>query len=375
MNQPRGNNVDDLAVPGTAAAPMRALVRLKERLQFSGWLQYLLPVTLGLGLMGVGALGALIWPSPWWLVPGGLLVLRGVADILILKLRVIPLPRRGLRPVKGDAFAVMRARRACRSFEPRRMDEADADFVRARVEAHTETGQPAALTGMPIRAEFVDAPLTVWPVVGAQQFLAVLGPADYDRLAVIEAGRALQHVVLDLTARGLATCWIGPGADRLSVIEALGDRFDDRRDHLLCVIAIGYASHWMPLIARGMRLAMHRRKPLADLVFEGAPGVPARLDRAPLKRFAKVFAACRYAPSSYNSQTTRAVVRVKDKSLIQVSFCAEEGSRYYAPLAEGIWCADWARGVEALGVPGRWLALSEPRAIGGGLVEDIVWTP
>ncbi|MEC7762479.1 MAG: nitroreductase family protein [Pseudomonadota bacterium] len=375
MNQSRGNNADDLALPGTGAAPVRALVGVKERLQFTGWLQYLLPVVIGLGLMALGGLGALIRPSLWWLMPGGVLVARGLADIVILKLRLIPLPRRGLRPVTGDGFAVMRARRACRSFEPRRMDEADEAFVRDRVEVHTGTGNPAALTGMPIRAEFVDAPLTVWPVVGAQQFLAVLGPAEYDRLAVIEAGRALQEVVLDLTARGIATCWIGPGAERQSVVTALGPRFDAHRDHVLCVIAIGYASHWMPLMARMMRLAMHRRKPFADLVFAGAPGVPARLDRGPLKPFAKVFAACRAAPSSYNSQTTRAVVEVDGKSLKQVSFCTTEGSRYYAPLALGIWCANWARGVEALGAPGHWRPLPAPRALGGGLVEDVVWTP
>lgn len=371
MTERRGNNAGDLAVP---FAPDR-LVAVKERLQFTGWLQYLIPLAFGIGLTGIGSLAMRVWPTGWLLAPGLLLIARGLFDIVVVKLGLVALPDRTPRPVTGDAFAVMKARRACRSFQRRPLSDADRAFVLDRVDHHTETGRAGALTDMPVRAELIDAPLTVWPVVGAQQFLAVIGPADYDRLAVIESGRALQHVVLDLTERGIATCWIGPGADRTSVESALGQRFDAHRDHVLCVIAIGYSSHWKPFLARVMALVMHRRRALSDLVFDGAPGVPARLDRAPLRRLRPVFEACRWAPSSYNSQTTRAVVEIKDKSLIQVSFCALEDSRYYAPLAEGIWVANWERGVAALGLAGRLAPCPEPFPIAGGLIHDLDWRP
>lgn len=39
---------------------------------------------------------------------------------------------------------------------------------------------------------------------------------------------------------GLATCWIGPGADHESITLKLGQRFDKERDHIICVCAVGH---------------------------------------------------------------------------------------------------------------------------------------
>jgi MFS family permease len=54
-----------------------------------------------------------------------------------------------------------------------------------------------------------------------------------------DLGRSLQKIVIDATRMGLGTCWIGPGADQTSVACHLGDRFNPKVDHIICVCAIG----------------------------------------------------------------------------------------------------------------------------------------
>ena len=54
----------------------------------------------------------------------------------------------------------------------------------------------------PIRFEYVAARLTVWPGVGAHEFLVAIAPRSYDRLALIDVGRNLQKVLLHATRMG-----------------------------------------------------------------------------------------------------------------------------------------------------------------------------
>jgi hypothetical protein len=60
--------------------------------------------------------------------------------------------------------------------------------------------------------------------VGAREFLVALAPHEYDRVSIIDVGRALQKVVLDATRMGVATCCIGPGTDQTDIQNLLGDR-------------------------------------------------------------------------------------------------------------------------------------------------------
>lgn len=354
------------------------LSRLFRTALFSGWLQFMPPFGLALALAAASFTGFLLgWSGRGWALGGlaALFFLWGLFDLIVIKLRLVSLPERALTPPTGDAFAVMRARRAVRAFQPRKLDNIDRAFVTERLTHHTAADSAHAIAQGRMRAVLLDAPLTVWPSVGAQSFIVVLGPKAYDRLAVIEAGRAVQHVVNEAVARGLATCWIGPGADHALVAAALGAEFDAAQDHILCVVAIGYESRYKPFFIRLAALSGKRRKPMMDLVFEEAPGLPAPMKRAPFKALAPALEAVRWAPSSYNSQTSRIILVSEDKTLLKAQFCATEGSRFYAPLALGIWCANWETGMEALGYSGRWRALDAPRPIAGDLVHDVTWWP
>ena len=109
--------------------------------------------------------------------------------------------------------------------------------------------------------------------------MVALAPRDYDRLAVIDVGRSLQKVVLAATRMGLATCWIGPGADQKSVERHLGARFDPARDHVVCVCALGYESRYKPLMIRLLQRAMHPRSARVDELVMTVPYSVSRCRR------------------------------------------------------------------------------------------------
>ena len=58
-----------------------------------------------------------------------------------------------------------------------------------------------------------------------------------------------------------------------------------------------------------------------------------------------------------------------------VDFCVVTSSRYYAPVALGIWCANWELGCEALGLQG--LVESHPNPVGELAIprHDVTWVP
>ena len=351
-------------------------VRTKMRLQFTGWLQYLLPAPLILLLCLLGGLSWLLasrWLAAVFLVPAGLLALGVTFDIVTTKWK-IRFPER--RPPRLDGLApfdLLRARRSCRSFQTRGMSDPDREALLAAVDA-----QLAAPTigGTTPRLEYIAAPLTVWPTVNASEFLVAIVPKAYDRTAIIDVGRALQRVVMAATRMGLGTCWIGPGADHESVSARLGDRFDPSAEHIICVCAVGYRSWYVPLFIRLFNRQMSsRRYPLSELFFsDEALEHPIDPRAPPYDRFGRIFEACRWAPSSYNGQTTRAVVETgAGASAFAVHFMAVTASRYYAPVALGIWCANWELGCEALGEHGVFESVHSsdhdlPR-------HDVTWRP
>ncbi|ARP68779.1 nitroreductase [Streptomyces pluripotens] len=355
---------------GTESAAPRArgsaLWRLKVRLQFTGWLQYLPTVCIALAFALVAAAGWVIgaWPVILFWLPAGaasLLLVTFVFDLVTVKLGLHPVEAVPERRDGLGAFDLMRARRSCRSFQSRDLAPAHRTELMESVRAHT---RPDRLIGSsPVRMEYIAAPLTVWPVVGAHEFLVAIAPRTYDRLAVVDVGRSLQKVVLDATRMGLATCWIGPGADQKSVVQHLGDRFDPEKDHVICVCAVGYRSRFMPSAIRAMQTLQHRRLPLASLFFADPHfREPLDVTRFPWEAYGRCYEVCQWAPSSFNGQTTRCAAVVEpnggEERPVRFDFCASTTSRYYAPVALGIWCANWETGCQELDINGHFAVLS-----------------
>jgi nitroreductase len=362
--------------PGAPRPPARARFaaarRLKTRLQFTGWLQYLPTAAAAAAFLLVAAAAGAFGAVPLCrtaLGIGGFLLAAAVFDVLTVKngLRFgepEPRPRED-----GDVFGLLRERRSCRSFQTRDLTAAHRTELLRVLAEHT---RPDRLLGRaPIRTEYLAAPLTVWPTSGAHEFVVAIAPREYDRTAIVDVGRSLHRMVLHAERMGLATCWIGPGADQASVARLLGARFDPSRDHVVCVCAIGYRSRFTPLTVRVLELVQRRRKPVPELFFaDPACQQPIPVDRPPFSRYRRAYEACRWAPSSFNSQTTRCVVFAGEDHVTHVDFAAATSSRYYAPVALGIWCATWEVACAALGAAGRFQVLS---AEDGVPRRDVRW--
>lgn len=357
-----------------------AIWRVKLRLQFTGWLQYMPSAIIALGFLLIAALANSLGGRQvaTALAAVGVLLLAVFAfDLLTVKFRIrfreaLPKPYTDL-----DTFDLMRARHSCRSFQTRKLTPSDRSELMEHVHRRSEE---LKIGRAPVRFEYVSAPLTVWPTVNATEFLVAIAPKQYSRLAVIDVGRSLQKIVLDATRMGLGTCWIGPGANQSSVAHHLGQRFDPEEDHIICVCAVGYKSSYIPLFLRIFNLQFRRRLPLSSLFFANSDlKEPLKVDSDPYCRFGRVFEVCQWSPSSYNGQTTRCVAvmtaggstgadRGRSRPrLARFDFYATTESRYYAAVAVGIWCADWETGCGALGIKGHFAILSAEQR---GAVSD-----
>jgi nitroreductase len=360
------------------------LWKLKGRLQFSGWLQYIIHAIWVLIALIIAGIGWFIGYCPVFLfwVPLGIAALLSIAlvgTILIVKYGIHPTERIPASKPDQNAFDLMRSRHSCRSFQSRNLTEEHRAELAAGAQIHSQ--QKQQLGQQPVRFEYVSAPLTVWPVVGAHEFLVAIAPREYDRLSIIDVGRSLQKIVLHATRMGLATCWIGPGADQKSIIEHLGDGFDPKEDHVICVCAIGYESMFKPLFIRLMQRLQRKRLPLSELFFADLSlKLPLITDSPPFNEYGRCYEACQWSPSSYNSQTTRcAAVTYRDGGIdsLRFDFCASTTSRYYAAVALGIWCANWETGCEALIMHGHFAVLSTQErasnAASGVPRSDLSW--
>lgn len=347
------------------------ILQIKVRLQFTGWLQYVLPgllaVVFFLVATIVGLVGNVLVASPFIFI-GSLFFIVFIFDLITVKFRLrFPeaLPKRN---DNLDLFDLMRVRRSCRSFQTRKLTSADYDELMGYVHLHSKA---PTIGKAPIRFEYISAPLTVWPVVNATQFLVAIAPSQYNRLAVIDVGRTLQKIVTDATRMGLGTCWIGPGTDQASVIQHLGNRYNAKEDHIICVCAIGYKSWYMPMFLRIFNAVSKERLPLSSLFFADAYlKKPLNIEESPFKQFGRNYEICQWAPSSYNGQTTRCVAVMEQKNaekgerneeqprLARFDFYAATASRYYAAVAVGIWCANWELGCEVLDIHGHFAVLS-----------------
>jgi hypothetical protein len=370
--------IDRIPIP-LLRAPFQRLWRIKLDLQFTGWLQYVPPAVVALAVLAFAGFAHLLGLAPlataFGLTGAALLVLE-VFDLVTVKYRIRPPEPRPRRLDDLGAFDLLRARRSCRSFQTRKLASADREELLASVDRHTAGERIGTRV---IRFEYVSEPLTVWPTVNASEFLVAIAPLEYDKLAVIDVGRSLEKIVADATRMGLGTCWIGPGADQRSIQRHLGDRFDSTRDHIICVCAVGYPSRFVPMFIRVFNARFsRRRKPVDQLFFaDQAMRVPLDAEAPPFDRFGRTFEVCQWAPSSYNGQTTRGVALTEAGRLTRLDLYQSIESRYYGPVAAGIWCANWEIGCEALGIRGHVAVLPEAEwgagVVGATPEYDVSW--
>jgi hypothetical protein len=390
--KPYDRNVEDKVALGTGTFAtlidkkfFSKFWEIKLRLQFTGWLQYI-PLSMvsivfialatfayllkiGIGVFLFGAIGIILFSIILF-------------DLITVKFHFHPQEKLPHPKDDLDFYGIMRARHSCRSFQIRKLTQKDHDELLKSIQFHSKSSFSGQSS---VRFEYLSAPLTVWPVVNATEFLVAIAPKEYNRLDILDVGHNLQKIVIDATRLGLGTCWIGPGVDHSSVIAQLGNRYDPDKDHIICVCAVGYPSKYIPVFVRIFNHQFLNRLPLNTLFFSDERfEKPLNVETSPFNRFDRNYEVCQWAPSSYNGQTTRCVALTdKGGSLFKrMDFYATTKSRYYAPIAVGIWCANWELGCEELGITGHFKVLPEMAkngektiAAGFPIRYDISWLP
>jgi nitroreductase len=357
------------------------IIGTKLKLQWTGWLQYLIPLPVILGLFVLGLIVYLfggLYVAMIISAIGIILLTKVLFDIVTVKLKIRFHESRPKRNDDMNIFELMRSRYSCRSYQTQKLSKPDYKELMESVQKHL--AEPRFSTEE-IRFEYISTPIRVWPVVNATEFLVAIAPKEYNRLAVMDIGRTLQNIVIDATRMGLATCWIGPGADHKSITSKLGERFNPDKDNIICISAIGYKSLYIPLFIKIFSKQMRSRLPIESLFFDSYEMKQSiDINEEQYKSFGRIFEACQWAPSSYNGQTTRAIVVSNNNEISRIDFLASTSSRYYAAVASGIWCANWELGCNELHIDGEFtklndteINLSDSQKIEGIPAYDMSW--
>jgi hypothetical protein len=143
---------------------------------------------------------------------------------------------------------------------------------------------------------------TYGTIRGASAF--ILGAADANGLYLEDFGYAMERMILDATAMGLGTCWIGGFFTRGTFARRIGL---ERGERIPAVTAVGCIRDVETAQEGIMRRAAggSRRKPWDALFFDGGFGTP--LMRESAGPWATPLEMARWAPSASNRQPVRIV--------------------------------------------------------------------
>jgi nitroreductase len=201
--------------------------------------------------------------------------------------------------------AVIRSRSSWRSYEPRPMEPAE----RAALEAACAAPAPSPF-GTPVRLQLVLGAAkdgkrlgTYGFIRGAQAYLVgALTRGDRD---LEDYGYVFERLILEATALGLGTCWLGGTLDR----EAFGQTVQLGPDEWLpAVTPVGPTKAKRGLVDGAVRMFAGSRKrlPFEELFFDGSFARPITQDAA--GPWAAPLEGLRIGPSASNKQPWRVVV-------------------------------------------------------------------
>lgn len=200
-------------------------------------------------------------------------------------------------------------------------------------------------------------------VEGCRDYWAVVVRRPVDVRAALEAGYRAEAGVLEATAAGLGSCWLGGTLDRGGFAEAAGCAEDET---VLAVVAVGFAAAegWRDGLVRGI-VAASRRRRAEELFFEEDGRTALRSSGWE----AEALEAVRWAPSAGNRQPWR-VVRYGPSYGFYLAPDAFYAAVYpwMQWLDMGIACRHWAMVAQERGVEGRWEGMPPP-------LEGRRWTP
>jgi nitroreductase len=235
--------------------------------------------------------------------------------------------RRTYTPRVPEAETLVRLDQVCHEFRP--FSEVRSELVRSSPEAVFK-----GLLGNYGR------------VKGASIYVAFIGKMDSPRVQEA-AGYTGEGIILEATALGLATCWVG-GFFRRDIVRRQIKIQDTEK--VLAVTPVGYAPERKDRSEKFLSgvVRSHRRKPLTALVAGETP--PSYLEKA--------LSAARLAPSAQNRQPWR--FRVVPNAVIVTVDRSFSTSSISKRLDCGIAMLHLELGARAAGIVGEWEILPPP---------------
>ena len=104
--------------------------------------------------------------------------------------------------------------------------------------------------------------------VGVQNYIAMIGSKTLlNRMEKV--GRFGEKIILEATAMGLSTCWVGTSYDKNAAKELC-----EGNEELDCVIAVGYSDEKHSLKERMMEYGTHRQNKSKEALIEAEEHVP-----------------------------------------------------------------------------------------------------
>ena len=273
-----------------------------------------------------------------------------------------------MTPPETPITQVIRARSSWRSFDGRPLEPED----RARLEEFIAALGPGPFGGR-VRLELVEASAgaiaelkklgTYGMVRGARTFLA--GAIKQAPMDMEDYGYVLERVILEATALGLGTCWLGASFNRSAFARAVALAEDET---LPAVSPVGYVAASRTAVDAVTRVFARakKRKPREELFFDGdfaTPLLPARAGA-----YAEALEMVRLAPSASNRQPWR-LVKEAGRGAFHLFLRRTPG--YNSKLINvaggdlqrvdmGIACCHFELTARELGLAGKWEVLEPP---------------
>ncbi|MCB5559510.1 nitroreductase [Anaerosalibacter bizertensis] len=180
------------------------------------------------------------------------------------------------------------------------------------------------------------------------------------RDAIIKGSYAMEKLITKVTEYGLGTCWISIESVDEETKKELYDNLEGNIDYIL---AIGNPVPKNPFIQEpdSCRLSIE------DIVFKGEIGKNIAADELESRGLSDLFYYTRFAPSSYNNQPWRFIL--KDNKIVLILMKDEDKFSF---IDAGIIMYYFENMASAIGITGKWQLLNDKDVEVNGITYNYI---
>jgi|GEM_PF-2407402 len=178
----------------------------------------------------------------------------------------------------------------------------------------------------------------------------ILATVSDERLRLVDYGFCLENVVLELTANGFGTCWIGNMPNKNKIERQLGI---DAVDNIPALISVGKRHNTMKWHQKIREKKRKDKRTFDQMFYSDFIGNP--LKGFQHNQYKEVFEALHNAPSTMNKQPWRIVIEGLKFKFYMTSDYITEQSKWLKYIDMGIALSHFIVAIQALGKKGKWV--------------------